>query len=82
MLAGVFGAPFGGMASDRFGSRKPFLVISAVPMGICIPSFLSLTEVFFFIGLIIAGLAQGVMIPVMLAITIEMTGLGPYIKVI
>ncbi|MBW2369707.1 MAG: MFS transporter [Deltaproteobacteria bacterium] len=77
MLAGVISGPLVGMASDRSGKRKPFLAASAIVMGVCIPSLLSLTGPMLVAAVIVVGLAQGVMMPIMLAVTIELKQLGP-----
>lgn len=71
MLSGVLGSPLGGMASDKVGKRKPFFMVPAVVMAICIPFFLVLKGIPLMAALVVAGLASGVILPIMLTTLVE-----------
>jgi cyanate permease len=71
MLPALISSPLGGMASDKIGMRKPFLALSAMVMAICIPFFILLTGVPLMAVLVIAGVASGVVLPIMLTTVIE-----------
>jgi MFS family permease len=66
----------GGMASDRVGRRKPFLVISSIVLGICIFTFCSFTGLPLIIALIIGGAAMGTISPVFMATLVEIKKIG------
>ncbi len=62
--------------SDKVGRRKPFLIVPVIVMGICIPFFIILKGIPLVAGIVIAGLAQGVIMPIMLVTLIEIKGIG------
>ena len=76
MAADVLGCPLGGVVSDRSGHRKRFLVFSAIVMGVCVPFFTIFNGTLLFVSIIVAGLAQGMVMPVMAATVIEIEAIG------
>jgi len=62
----------GGMLSDRVGKRKPFLLISALIMGLSFLSFAAFTGVPLIISLMFAGAAMGTIAPVLMTIPVEL----------
>ncbi|MBW7835057.1 MAG: MFS transporter [Sphingomonadales bacterium] len=76
MWASVLGSPLGGVASDKIGKRKPFLIIPAIVMGLCIPLFLLLTGISLTLLLLIAGFASGMILPIMLTTLIGLERIG------
>lgn len=66
----------GGVISDKVGKRKPFLILCAVIMGLCIPTFVVFKGAPLVITLIVAGAALGTIAPVMMAIPVELKQIG------
>lgn len=77
MVAGIVGGPLGGLASDRAGKRAPFLAGSALLLALCTPLFASLTGAALVATIVVGGLAMGVIQPIMLAIPVQLRGIGP-----
>jgi cyanate permease len=67
----------GGILSDKTGKRKPFLIISALVLGICIMIFAKATGLPLIIALALAGAAMGTVAPVMMAMPVEIEEVGP-----
>jgi cyanate permease len=66
----------GGMLSDRVGKRKPFLLVCALIMGVCVLGFANFTGTPLLIVLILAGAAMGTIAPVLMSVPVEMEGIG------
>jgi cyanate permease len=66
----------GGILSDRFGKRKPFLIICAVVLGLAILTLNTVTGVALIIALVIAGAALGTIAPVVMTIPLELKEIG------
>lgn len=77
MWFGVAATLLTGVASDRVGRRKPFLIVGALMMALCIPSFASLTGAPLVVALVITGIAQGMSFPIIMAMPVEIDGVGP-----
>jgi len=67
----------GGILSDKAGKRKPFLIVSALVLGICIAIFAKATGLPLIIALALAGAAMGTIAPVMMVIPVEIEEVGP-----
>ena len=76
MVAVVFNV-VGGILSDIFGKRKPFVVFTAIIFGLCIPTFIMVTGVPLIVSIIISGAAAGAAVPVIMTIPAEMKQVGP-----
>ena len=66
----------GGIVSDKMGKRKPFLVVSALIAGICVPAFGVFTGFPLVIALFVCGACSGIFLPVLFAIPVEMSRIG------
>ena len=67
----------GGILSDIFGKRKPFLVATALIFGLCIPTFIMVTGPALVISIIISGAVAGMAVPIIMTIPAEMKQVGP-----
>jgi predicted MFS family arabinose efflux permease len=67
----------GGILSDKAGKRKPFLIVSALVIGVCIMVFIKATGLPLIIALVLAGAAIGTIAPIMMAIPVEIEEVGP-----
>jgi len=77
MLTSVLFNILSGIASDKAGRRKPFLVIGAIAHGICIPAFLLFDGVPLVIALVVYGAVLGTLVPIMMIIPVELKSIGP-----
>jgi len=77
MISTVVFNVLGGMASDKLGKRKPFLMIGAIVQGICIPAFLLFTGIPLAVTLVLYGAALGSIMPIMMIIPVEIDSIGP-----
>ncbi len=66
----------GGVVSDKVGRRKPFLIVCAIVIGVCIPCFITFTGIPLIVALVAAGAAMGTIAPVMMAIPVELKPIG------
>jgi MFS transporter, CP family, cyanate transporter len=76
MWPAIVSTIIGGIASDKVGRRKPFLITSSIVLGVCIPALTVLTGAPLIIILILAGVAQGIILPVLMAIPAEHKQIG------
>ena len=76
MVAVVFNV-VGGILSDIFGKRKPFLVVTALVFGLCIPTLIIFTGFPLVISIIISGAVAGAAVPIIMTIPAEMKQVGP-----
>ena len=67
----------GGILSDIFGKRKPFLIITALVFGLCIPTFIMVTGPALVISIVISGAVAGMAVPIIMTIPAEMKQVGP-----
>ncbi len=67
----------GGILSDIFGKRKPFLVFTAIIFGLCIPTFVMVTGAPLVATIIISGAVAGAAVPIIMTIPAEMKQVGP-----
>lgn len=67
----------GGILSDRFGKRKPFLIISSVVFGIGILTLATLKGLPLILALVITGAALGTIAPVLMTVPVELEEIGP-----
>ena len=72
----VFFNIIGGILSDKAGRRRPFLIVCAVILGLCIPFFGVLKGIPLVLTLVIGGVAMGTIAPVLMAIPVEMKQVG------
>lgn len=77
MLTSVLFNIISGIASDKAGRRKPFLVTGAIAHGICIPAFLLFNGVPLVIALVVYGAVLGTLVPIMMIIPVELKSIGP-----
>jgi cyanate permease len=73
----VVGNIVGGFLSDKVGKRKPFLIVPALIIGICIMVFAEATGLPLIIALVLSGLAVGALAPVLMTIPAEIKEVGP-----
>jgi cyanate permease len=76
MVAVVFNV-LGGVLSDMFGKRKPFIIFTAIIFGLCIPTFVLVTGPTLVATIIISGAVAGAAVPIIMTIPAEMKQVGP-----
>lgn len=67
----------GGILSDRFGKRKPFLIISSVVFGFGILTLATLKGIPLIVALMVCGAALGTIAPVLMTVPVEFEEIGP-----
>jgi cyanate permease len=67
----------GGILSDKTGKRKPFLILCAVILAVCIVCFATTTGIGLIIALACAGAAMGTIAPIIMVVPVEMERVGP-----
>jgi NNP family nitrate/nitrite transporter-like MFS transporter len=67
----------GGIASDKVGKRKIFLIFCGILLSFSIPPFLIFKGVPLIIALVAAGIAVGPAAPVLMTALVEMERIGP-----
>lgn len=77
MWVSVAGTLLTGAVSDKVGRRRPFLIAAALLSALCIPPLAALTGVPLVVALVITGTAQGMALPIVMTMPVEITGVGP-----
>ena len=77
LFIAFLGKILGGMASDKVGKRKAFLIAGAIVFGITLPGFILFAGIPLLIILAIGGIASGPIPPIMMTATVEIKEIGP-----
>ncbi|TAK56413.1 MAG: MFS transporter [Gammaproteobacteria bacterium] len=77
MWAGVIGTLVTGVLSDRLGRKKAILVGAALLAALCIPSFAAVTGNALVVALVMTGVAQGMALPIVMTLPVDVPGVGP-----
>lgn len=67
----------GGIISDKFGIRKPLLILGTIISGLCVFTFSVLSGIPIIIALVIAGAGIGTLVPILFTLPIEIKEIGP-----
>lgn len=66
----------GGILSDKTGKRKPYLIVCALILAVCIPFFILFTGVPLILALVVAGIVLGPTAPIVMTVPVEVKEVG------
>ena len=76
MWVGIVATPLGGMASDKVGKRKPFLIIGAIVMAICFPLLIKMQGWALVVTMLVIGTSAAFIVPLKTTIPAEIEETG------
>lgn len=77
MWVGIVSTALGGVASDKLGRRKPFLIGAAIVMAIGLPLLSGVQGMALIATLVLLGIAAGTLAPLKTVLAVEIKGIGP-----